>query len=76
VTLDLGGPQEVVTAFDHGAEEKQQLELFDRIWRLNHPRLADVLEAIGAHHPVKAVAKAARRALIRHRSWLANPPTR
>jgi hypothetical protein len=73
VSLDLGGPQEVVTSFDHGAEEQQQLELLDHIWRLDHPRLADVLEAIGAHHPVKAVAKAARRALIRHRSWLARP---
>jgi hypothetical protein len=75
VGLDLSGPQEVVTSFNHGAQEKQQLELLDHIWRLDHPRLADVLEAIGAHHPVKAVAKAARRALIRHRSWLARPST-
>jgi hypothetical protein len=75
VGLDLGGAQEVVASFDHGAGEEQQLELLDHIWRLDHPRLADVLEAIGAHHPVKAVAKAARRALIRHRSWLARPPT-
>lgn len=73
VMLDLGGPQEVVTSFDQGAEVGQQLDLLDRIWRLDHPRLADVLQVIGAHHPVKAVAKASRKALIRHRSWLARP---
>jgi hypothetical protein len=76
VMMDIGGPEEVVAAFDQGAEEKQQLELLDHIWRLNHPRLADVLQAVGAHHPTKAIAKAARKALIRHRSWLANPPGR
>jgi len=73
VALDLGGPEEMVTSFDHGAEQKQQLELLDRIWLLDHPRLADVLEAIGAHHPVMAVAKAARRALFRHHGRPAGP---
>jgi hypothetical protein len=38
------------------------------IWRLDHPRLPDVLEAIGGHHPDKAVAKAARKALMKHKS--------
>jgi hypothetical protein len=42
VALDLGGPAEVVTSFDHGAKREQQLELLDRIWLLDHPRLADV----------------------------------
>jgi hypothetical protein len=73
VALDLGGPAEVVTSFDHGAKREQQLELLDRIWLLDHPRLADVLEAIGAHQPVKPVAKAARRALFRHHSRPAGP---
>jgi hypothetical protein len=36
--------------------------------QLDHPQLAEVLGVIGAHHPVKPVAKAARRALMKHRS--------
>ncbi len=39
-----------------------------QIWRLHHPRLPEVLDAIGRGHPVKTVAKAARRALMQHRS--------
>jgi hypothetical protein len=73
VMLDLGGPREVVGGFDQGADQGQQLDLLDHIWRSEHPRLADVLQVIGANHPVKVVAKAARKALIRHRSWLARP---
>lgn len=72
VVIDLGGPQEIVDFFDQGTRE-QQLDLLDHIWQLDHPRLADVLEAVGAHHPVEAVAEAARRSLIQHRSWLARP---
>lgn len=71
MSLDLEDPEEVVAAFAAGGSQVQQLGLLDRIWRLEHPRLADVLQTIGAHHPDTRVAKAARKALIRHRSWMA-----
>ena len=75
-TFTLDGPVATASLFDHGADEAAQLELLDRIWRLEHPGLADVLQAVGAHHPTKAVAKAARKAALRHNSWLANAVSR
>jgi hypothetical protein len=65
--LDSGGPEEVIACLQED-EEDTLPGLFDDIWRLDHPRLAEVLEVIGEHHPVKAVAKAARKALMKHRN--------
>jgi hypothetical protein len=65
--LDAVGPEEVVTVLGHEAPDGGAALLQD-IWRLDHPRLPDVLEAIGGHHPDKAVAKAARKALMKHKS--------
>jgi hypothetical protein len=67
VALDTRGPQAMVDMFGEAAQN-QQLELLHGIWRLDHPRLPDVLEMVGCHHPVKAVAKAARKALMQHRN--------
>jgi hypothetical protein len=65
--LDTSGPAGLVASFSDGQPDGG-VGLLDQIWRLEHPRLSDVLGAIGAHHPVKAVAKAARKALMRHNS--------
>jgi hypothetical protein len=65
--LDTSGPAGLVASFSDGQPDGGA-GLLDQIWRLEHPRLTDVLGAIGAHHPVKAVAKAARKALMRHNS--------
>jgi hypothetical protein len=67
VVLDTSGPQAMVDMFCD-ADRDRQLELLHSIWRLDHPRLPDLLEIIGAHHSVKAVAKAARKALMQHRN--------
>jgi hypothetical protein len=75
VALDVEGPQEVVAQFGVG-DRRQQLDVLDRIGRLTHPRLPELLEAIDAHHPDKAVAKAARKALGRYRRRTAADPTR
>jgi hypothetical protein len=75
VVLDTGGPEEMVALFSD-AEQDQQLELLSAIWRLDHPRLLDVLEAVGTHHAVKAVAKAARKAVVQHRSRTASTSAR
>jgi hypothetical protein len=73
--LDGGGPTEVVAIFSEGPQE-QHLNLLDTIWRIDHPRLAEVLDTLGKHHPVKVVAKAARKALVRHRSRPAHQASR
>lgn len=69
--LDAAGPEEVVAMVDAGGGSGPQ-EFLGALWRLEHPRVADVLEAVGSQHPVKAVAKAARKALVQHRSMLAD----
>lgn len=47
-------------------------DLLERIWRHPAPETAVVLEALGSTLPDKRQAKSARKALIRHRSWMAN----
>lgn len=42
--------------------------MLDDLWRVKSPETAELLEFVGANHPVKATAKAARKALLRHRS--------
>jgi hypothetical protein len=64
-TLDLVGPAEMVSGL---VDDQALSRTLDELWRLDHPRLAEVLEAIGTHHTDKAVAKAARRALMKHQS--------
>jgi len=50
--------------------ERQQAELVGELGRSSAPPADELLEAIGRNHPVKAVAKAARKALFRRRSAL------
>ncbi|MFC7648280.1 hypothetical protein ACFQX6_53395 [Streptosporangium lutulentum] len=38
------------------------------IWKVPHPHLEELLEAIGKAHPDKQVGKAAKRALFKARS--------
>jgi hypothetical protein len=64
--LDLGGPDSVIACLQD--EDDSLPELMDTLWRMDHPRVAEVLEVIGRHHPDKAVAKAARKALMKHRN--------
>lgn len=47
-------------------------DLIDDMWRHDQPETVEVLEALGRHLTDKHQAKAARRAVIKHRSWLAN----
>ncbi len=64
--LDMGGPEDVLIVLED--EEDALPELMDALWRMDHPRVEDVLEVVGHHHPVKSVAKAARKALMKHRN--------
>jgi hypothetical protein len=47
-----------------GMNERQHVvvEMLKYIWRLDHPRLAEILEMIGAHYSVKPMANAACKA--------------
>lgn len=50
----------------------EPLKLLDEMWRYPAPETAGVLDTLGQYLPDKVLAKAARKAAIRHRSWLAN----
>ena len=67
VTVDTIATDEWPTLF---AREfpPETVEVFDDLWRLDHPRLGEVLAEIGGFHPDKRVAKAARKALVRWQS--------
>lgn len=47
-------------------------DLIEDLWRHDQPETLEVLEALGRHLSDKGQAKAARKAVIKHRSWLAN----
>ena len=70
--LVTGGPDEVATTLSLAGNHEAQVALLGRLWRVRSGATPMVLEAIGKTHPVKAVAKAARKAVLQHRSWLAN----
>lgn len=77
VTYDVGGPDDLLAtlaAGDCGPDE--QAALLDHFWRTEHPRVGELLEVISEHHPNKRVVKSARKALLRHRSFIASrrPP--
>jgi hypothetical protein len=65
-TMDIGGPEALIAVLQD--EEDTLPELMETIWRMDHPRVGEVLEVIGEHHPAKLVRKAARKALMKHRS--------
>ncbi|MEJ7766141.1 MAG: hypothetical protein WKF86_11660, partial [Acidimicrobiales bacterium] len=66
------GPDDLAAALALAGDHQAQLALLDRLWKVPNPLAAGVLDGIGATHPMKATAKAARKAALRHRSWLAN----
>jgi hypothetical protein len=54
------------------SQELAHDDLIDDMWRHDQPQTVEVLEALGRHLTDKHLAKAARKAVIKHRSWLAN----
>jgi hypothetical protein len=66
---DADDPEELCSAFMASPEP---LQLLEEMWRHAAPETAIVLDALGHHLPDKALAKAARKAAMRHRSWMAN----
>lgn len=66
------GTEDLSATLALAGDHQEQLALLDRLWRVPSPATASVLDGIGATHPLKYTAKAARKAALRHRSWLAN----
>lgn len=53
-------------------ELEEPHETLQEMWRHDAPETAEVLEVLGDHLEDRRLAKAARTALFRHRSWMAN----
>ncbi len=47
-------------------------DLLEELWRHDQPETIAILETLGAHLPDRKLAKAARKAALKHRSWMAN----
>jgi len=61
-TFDVLEPEELERQLRDAVPAGEELAVFETMWRLPHPDAADVLKLIGAHHPDKKIAKAARKA--------------
>jgi hypothetical protein len=67
--LELWGPDAAVSAWAVPAAGAPGIEaMLETVWRIKGEHTEDVLVAVGGHHPDKRIAKAARRALFKHRS--------
>jgi hypothetical protein len=67
--LETAEPADAVAAAVADAPaDLDLLATVEEMWRLDHPDVADVLGALGDHHPDKDVAKAARKAAFKARS--------
>lgn len=69
LSLLLDHPELLCEQFLGGHDPEQLLDFF---WRHPAPETAPVLDALGEHLPDRRLAKAARKAAIKHRSWMAN----
>jgi hypothetical protein len=66
---DVDDPEKLCSFF---ACMSEPLRLLEDMWRNPAPETLLVLDSLGSHLSDRALAKAARRAAVRHRSWIAN----
>jgi hypothetical protein len=67
--IELWGPAAAVNGWAAPAAGAGGLvSMLDRVWRVQRPETEQVLAAIGGEHPDKPIAKAARKALFKHRT--------
>ncbi|MFB9247324.1 hypothetical protein ACFFWE_03725 [Sphaerisporangium melleum] len=67
IAAGLGRPEFVSSLHDIGPAPVLS-SLLEIIWKVPHPHVEELLEAIGEAHPDRQVAKAAKRALFKARS--------
>ena len=72
LSLVADDPDELVAQFRAITEDGDPFDLLDQMWRCEQPETAVVLDTIGSHLNDKRVAKAARKAAVRHRSRMAD----
>ena len=63
------GPDGLCDTLALAGDHARQVVLIGGLWRSPSPATELVLAALGEIHPVKVVAKAARKALFKRRSW-------
>jgi hypothetical protein len=67
--IELWGPAAAASVWAASASGDRGIEaMLDTVWRVQGEPTEVVLSAIGGHHPDKTIAKAARKALFKHRS--------
>lgn len=64
----VGAHDAVQVALAESEPDTELTELVEAVWRLDHPHVEEVLEAIGDHHHDKELAKIARKAAFKARS--------
>jgi hypothetical protein len=65
LATSVDSPEEIAGQVKESIPPGQEDELFAVMWRLPHPDAADVLTAIGEHHPDRRIAKSARKAAFK-----------
>ena len=68
----LDEPEELCEMFSEAPQAADQYDALEQMVRHPAPETRLVLDTIGQHHPDKKLAKAARKAVFRHRSWMAS----
>jgi len=71
--LAISGPEALHSTLSLSGSPDDEVRLLEGLWRAPSTATESVLEAVGRTHPSKAVAKAARKALFKRRSWSASP---
>jgi hypothetical protein len=66
-TSDVDGPEDIARQLGDAVPAGREQEIFEVMWRIPHPSAGDVLSLLGAHHPDKTIAKAARKAAFKAR---------
>jgi hypothetical protein len=66
--LEEANAQDVVAELLPDLPPQDQAEIVARLWEVSHPGVTNFLTALSDHHPVPAVARAARKAAFKARS--------
>ncbi|WP_299557466.1 hypothetical protein [uncultured Mycolicibacterium sp.] len=68
----LDDPAQLCRLFVADRSAADMLELLEQMWRCPAAETAEVLDTLGRHLPDAGIARAARKAAMRHRGWLVN----
>lgn len=69
--LEEANAQDVVAELLPDLPAQDQADIVARLWQVSHPGVTDFLTALSDHHPIPAVARAARKAAFKARSHAA-----